>query len=118
METPRTCPQALPAPPASPRGPAADQVLQPRRSYLRRPRKPPDAATAPLPVAWVAARTRRAGLATGAMRLAGGPAMERSTAEPGPAAAARGVTPALRISVRTSAACAAVCTVTTIPAAP
>ena len=45
---------------------------------------------------------------------AGGPAMEHSTSEPGSAMAACGLTPALRISVRTSAACAAVCTVTTV----
>ncbi len=47
------------------------------------------------------------------MRLTGGPAIERSTAEPGVAVAACGVTPALRIRMWTSAACAAVCTVTT-----
>jgi hypothetical protein len=71
---------------------------------------------APRPVAAVAAGAGRAGLAAGAARRAGGPAIERSTAEPGPAA--RGVTPGLRISARTPAACAAVCTVTTVPAAP
>ena len=62
--------------------------------------KPPDAATAPRPVAAVAAGAGRASLATGAVRLAGGPAIERSTAEPG-GAVARGVTPAFRIRART-----------------
>jgi len=66
----------------------------------------------------VTAGAGRAGLATGTVRLAGGPAIERSTAEPGPVAEARGVTPAWRIGARTPAACAAVCTVTTVPAAP
>ena len=47
-----------------------------------------------------------------------GGAISRSTAEPGPARDVRGLTPALRISVRTSATCAAVCTVTTMPSAP
>ena len=49
---------------------------------------------------------------------AGGPAIERSTGEAGLAVVDRGVTPALRIRARTSAAWAVVCTVTTVPAAP
>src|SRR5260370_20373748 len=84
-----------------------------------RPRKLPDAAAAPRPVARVlSAAGTLASLVTGAMRLTGGPAIERSTGEPGPAVAACGVTAALRIRMRTSAACAAVCTVTTAPSAP
>src|SRR5580704_16026030 len=84
-----------------------------------RPRKLPDAAAAPWPVARApSAAGTLASLVTGARRLTGGPAIERSTGEPGPAGAACGVTPALRIRMRTSAACAAVCTVTTAPSAP
>src|SRR6516225_10316725 len=82
---------------------------QPRRG--RRPRKAPDAATAPRPVAWPLTNTGRAGAATHAVRFAWGPAIERSTAEPGSTMAACGLTPALRINVRTSVACAGVCTV-------
>src|SRR5271166_2524591 len=79
------------------------EIPQPRRP--RRPRKLPDAAAAPRPVAWApAAAGILASLVTGAMRLTAGPAIERSTAEPGLAVAACGVTPALRIRTRTSAA--------------
>src|SRR5260370_5982859 len=55
-----------------------------------RPRKLPDAAAAPRPVARVlSAAGTLASLVTGAMRLTGGPAIERSTGEPGPAGGGR-----------------------------
>src|SRR3974390_3808109 len=100
------------------RAAAPVRVSQPRRPGLRRPRKPPAAATARRPVACMAAGAGGGSLATGAVRLAGGPAIERSTAEPGPAAAACGVTPARRITARTPAACAGARPVAPGPAGP
>src|SRR3974390_3619897 len=97
------------------RAAAPVRVSQPRRPGLRRPRKPPAAATARRPVACMAAGAGRASLATGAVRLAGGPAIERSTAEPGPAAAACGVTPPWRIRAPTPDPRAGGCTVTRVP---
>src|SRR6266545_7362983 len=87
---------------------------------LRRPRYPADRATAALPVAAtaVAGASRTAAGAARTARPAGGPAMERSSAEPGLTLAVRGDTPAWRIRPRTSPACAGLCTVITTPAAP
>ena len=72
---------------------------------VRRPRYPADIATAPRPVAGLAVNVSvAAGGRAIAARLAGGPARERSSAEPGLTLAASGLTPARRISPRTSAA--------------
>jgi hypothetical protein len=86
---------------------------------LRCPRRPADRATAPEPVAGLAASAvSLAARGAGSTRPAGGPAMERTSPEPGPALAASGTTPARRIRPLTSAACAGVCRVITTPAAP
>jgi hypothetical protein len=76
-------------------------------------------ATAECPVARAAvAAGGRAGRATRVARSAGAPAMDRSSAESGRALARSGSTLARRIMAVTSDACAVVCTVTEMPAAP